>query len=397
MNTVTCKLYQLLAVIIAIGLSACSVTPADSVFSDVQQTTEPLLVVIDDPRNERRKLGAAGPGYTFQSSYDNDPALARAAKAVAEDHAVEVVTEWPLKSLNAHCLVIEKPSAQIIKSLEQDERVRWVQPLNSFQLNIDPVDFVHSSNKDDSIANQFVSEFEERGRNVRIGVIDTAVDSSHPALQGSRLMTADFVGKRGVPDSEPHGTAVVGLLAAQPNPSNPGVVGIAPESKIHAYRGCWQEPDGPGMCNTLTLSLALDAAIEDGLDILNLSVSGPKDRVLNELTKKLVAKGTLIVAAYDENRPVDRRFPEPQPGVIYAFGVEDAPELPDVSNVLFAPRNAISLTPMAGYDLVSGHSIATPQLSAMAACLIERYPNAGRKEILQRLRHWLTQSYSAIT
>ena len=61
----------------------------------------------------------------------------------------------------------------------------------------------------------------------------------------------------------------------------------------------------------------------------------------------------------------------------------------DESTVLSAPRHAMSLAPMAGYDLVSGHSIAAPQISALAARLIEGQPDASRMQILSQLTTWL--------
>ena len=61
------------------------------------------------------------------------------------------------------------------------------------------------------------------------------------------------------------------------------------------------------------------------------------------------------------------------------------------SPVLRAPRDALSLAPMAGYELVSGHSIAAPQVSALAACLMARDLGADRMTIAARLQRWLSR------
>ena len=105
----------------------------------------------------------------------------------------------------------------------------------------------------------------------------------------------------------------------------------------------------------------------------------------------LLESGTIVIAAYDERRSPKARFPVSQPGVVYAYGSVGANVQPvnNEGTVLSAPRHAMSLAPMAGYDLVSGHSIAAPQISALAARLIEGQPEASRKEILSQLTNWL--------
>ena len=190
---------------------------------------------------------------------------------------------------------------------------------------------------------------------------------------------------------ERHGTAVVGLIAARPG-SPQGLSGIANDARVRLLRGCWENENGRGRCNTLTLALALDAAIDFAPDLLNLSLTGDRDRVLDELLAVLLEKGTLVVAAYDEKRAPNQRFPAPQPGVIYAYGpASDSVAGPMGDDTFYAPHKALSLTPDAGYDLASGHSIATPHLTAMAACMLDRHPEATREDLISRLSHWMQQ------
>ena len=284
-----------------------------------------------------------------------------------------------------HYFVIDAASASVLSQLSADDRIRWVQPFNEFDLQTAPTS--SRGEQLDRVAN-FRTGISERGRGVSIAVIDTSVDKSHPDFEFSTLTQQNFAGTRGRGTQEQHGTAVVGLIAAKPSGPK-GITGIAQEADVKVFRACWQNPKGRGKCNTLTLALALDAAVAQRPDILNLSLTGAADPVLQALIEKLLADGTLVVAAYDEKRMAGARFPQPREGIVYAYGTvaDMVPVTGD--NVLWAPRQALSLTPSAGYDIVSGHSIAAPQIAAVAACLIERMPTATRPEIVEQLDEWL--------
>ena len=354
-----------------------------------------LMIVIDDPRSERRRRGIGSPGYAASLAYQDDPALKRAADRMAADHNLTLISHWPLRNLDVHCLVVEAPASSAMQALDRDDRVRWMQPFNEFDTQA--VDgFLASTTPAAhtvprrSITSLF-SSLSEQGAGVRIAVVDTAIDESHPDLSGSTIQQTNFAGQRGRPGIEEHGTAVVGLIAASSTRPE-GVNGFASEADVRVLRACWQqEGKVKGKCNTLTLALALDAAIDLKPEVLNLSLTGGYDRVLEELLSVLLESGTIVIAAYDERRSPKARFPVSQPGVVYAYGAVDANVQPanDESTVLSAPRHAMSLAPMAGYDLVSGHSIAAPQISALAARLIEGQPDASRTQILSQLTTWL--------
>jgi hypothetical protein len=369
----------------------CAGTPNTGGVAELESADKMIMVVIDDPRSERRKRGISGFGYSARLDYQDDPLLHHSAAAIADDHGLSIQAEWPLRNLNVHCFAVVQPSDDVLNALQNDKRVRWVQPFNNFTMQTSDT----RAATNESLINEFFNNINERGNNVKIAVIDTSVDTSHPDLTRSRITQANFAGKRGLPSKEIHGTAVVGLIAAKPG-SPEGLSGLANEANVHLFRGCWQDTNGKGICNTLTLALAFDATIDLQPDILNLSLTGPDDKVLNELLAILLKKNTLVVAAYDENRTLKERFPLQQPGVVYAYGIEGESNHPVAENILYAPRHAISLTPINGYDLISGHSIATPRITAMAARLISRHPDATRQQILAGLKQWLNTNNTAM-
>lgn len=114
------------------------------------------------------------------------------------------------------------------------------------------------------------------GAGVRVGVIDTGLDYRHPDLRRSYAGGYDTVDNDSDPmeskTKEPtqHGSHVAGIIAA-----NGKLRGIAPDAKILAYRAL-----GPGgVGSTETVLNAIERAIKDRVDVLNLSlgndVNGP--------------------------------------------------------------------------------------------------------------------------
>ncbi|MEL7296769.1 MAG: S8 family serine peptidase [Pseudomonadota bacterium] len=373
---------------LALVFASGCVANGPTTFGDpVPEGAEAVVIVLDDTRPDRRKRSASIPGYLGYNDYANDPALLRVANRLAKKHDVTVLTQWPLQSLPIQCIVIEKPDASTLAAIRAEPGVKWVQPF---------VDFTTMSVAAPTPSWPKPAGFAvgtDAGNGITIALVDTSVDRSHPALRGTALRQQNFAGNLGDIDGEAHGTAMVGLIAARPLPDS-DMVGISQAANIELLRGCWQPLDAAsGRCNTLTLALALDAAVALQPDVLNLSITGPKDRVLDELIDQLTRQGTLVVAAYDERRAASMRFPTHQPGVIYAFGVSDAAAAPAGSTevVVGAPRHALSLAPAARYDLVYGHSVAAAQVSGFAALLFGQSEGSSRDQVVKHL-HNLTDS-----
>ncbi|KAH7317027.1 peptidase S8/S53 domain-containing protein [Stachybotrys elegans] len=156
------------------------------------------------------------------------------------------------------------------------------------------------------------------GKGIKIAVIDTGVDYTHPALGGcfgpGCLIShgADLVGdayngqNEPVPDGDPmetcpnsfHGTHVTGIIAAQENPF--GFTGAAPDTSIGAYKvfGCTG-----GVANDVLIA-AFARAVEDGNDIITASLgstNGWSDNPTAVALQRIVEAGvTVTVAAGNE-------------------------------------------------------------------------------------------------
>ncbi|MED1304015.1 hypothetical protein BK704_35415 [[Bacillus thuringiensis] serovar konkukian] len=134
------------------------------------------------------------------------------------------------------------------------------------------------------------------GKGVKVAVIDSGIDSMHPDLKKNYLKGYDFVDNDNTPeDTEGHGTHVAGIIAA-----NGSMKGIAPDASILAYRVFDNARGG----DTKTIVKAIDQAIKDGAQIINLSLGQPikgTDTPLNQAVQKAIANNiTVIVAAGNE-------------------------------------------------------------------------------------------------
>jgi autotransporter-associated beta strand protein len=122
------------------------------------------------------------------------------------------------------------------------------------------------------------------GANIRIGILDTGVNSNHPALAGRVAANLNYVSSQynnlSVGDANGHGTTVAQLAAGQAVGLWPG--GIAPGATIVSARIINDTPpndDGSGQGNPignggLGLSQVHDAMISYGVKILNNSWGG---------------------------------------------------------------------------------------------------------------------------
>jgi len=181
-----------------------------------------------------------------------------------------------------------------------------------------------------------------------------------------------------------HGTAVAGILAAASN-NAVGIVGVAPEALLYAFKACWQEPPASrqAVCDSYTLARAVDAALGQGVQVLNLSLSGPPDPFLSRLLGAALAKRTVVVAAYD-GAQADGGFPASRDGVL-SVGAE--PRAGDPRGVMGTPPlvgpavDVLSTAPRSSYDFFNGSSFAAAHVAGVAALLLERKPGLTAAEV----------------
>jgi subtilisin family serine protease len=300
-------------------------------------------------------------------------------------------------SLNEECIVFEIPRShtvdEILRRLRADPRVGTAQPIASFDTLSgdagynDP--YAHLQRSIQALDLEKAHRW-ATGKGVRIAVIDTGVDVSHPDLRGRIARVGNFV-ERGEQEftNDIHGTAVAGVIAAETN-NQVGIVGVAPQAEIYALKACW--PKAPGtreaVCDSYTLARAIDFAIQQGVQILNFSLGGPHDPLLARLIGAALQRGIIVVAADPGDN--QRSFPASLPGVIAVVGVDQvavAPRPRAGPPDLGAPSaDILSTVPHGSYDFFSGSSLAAAQVSGVAALLLEREPHLAPAQLADVLR-----------
>lgn len=372
----------------------CSLGSAISLSVQAQQTlnfehgdfqaaqSNEWVVVLKDPRPARLS-GYNVKGYSAKH-YASSPVLKRYGKRVSRDHSLGLKKAWFIESLNVYCLIVDIPDSSdaILKSLEADERVEWVQPSNNFSLLSSDSKGVNSLDAPTSLDSLQYGRSAADGEGVNIALIDSAVADNHPDLAESVVQTHDLVigSANGVRPSgskfsrgERHGTAMAGILIASPS-NDLGLKGVAPKAEVYAYRGCWELENGDTQCNTLSLARALDGVAQSDASILNLSLSGPKDLLLDRLIDRLIAQGVFVVAAFDPKRPSESRFPSRRDGVL----IVRAEHMNQNFNSEFtAPGKRIVVSPTKGYSLMTGHSVATAYTSGVLALIVQKQAQAA--------------------
>jgi subtilisin family serine protease len=272
-----------------------------------------------------------------------------------------------------------------------DKRVLIAQPLNEFEsaTNVgspfdDPYARLQSNVNALDVAEAHAFS---RGAGNRVAIIDTGVDTEHPDLAGRTQLTRNYIDDDANEfRNDRHGTQVAGLIAAAAN-NGIGIVGVAPDVRLMAYKACWQPtPGSSGRCNSFTLAQALADALAARAQVINLSLVGPSDQLLEALVAKAIAAGIIVVGAVSGDPRFG--FPARLPRVLPVAEAESSTAEGD-DDILRAPaRDIVTLVPNGHYDFASGSSLATAQITGVVALLLARNQKLG----VDRLRAMLAQS-----
>jgi hypothetical protein len=361
--------------------------------------SDPTRYVVVTLRNDAvpsiPRAGSTVRGYEPQPSYSLAPATRASAKAVAAAHGLREVAAWPIGLLGIHCVVYELPAGAdrdaALERLRHDSRVETAQPYQSFATLTTSSGAISTSDpyrplqRNLDMMDVAGAHVWSHGEGVRVAVIDTGIDASHPDLAGRIVKQENFVDGGKTNARERHGTAVAGVIAAVENNSQ-GIVGVAPAARIYAMRACWPASgdDSRAMCSTLTLAKALAAAIEARIEIVNLSLTGPADPLLSRLIDVGLRRGVVFVGATPPSSD-GSVFPTGIPGVI---SVDAAGARASADSVLFAPGSEVlTLVPDGRYDCLSGSSLAAASVSGGIALLLARDRNLhadNARELLAR-------------
>lgn len=212
---------------------------------------------------------------------------------------------------------------------------------------------------------------DELGTGAKIAIVDSGVDQNHPDI-GKIAAQRDFVeGDLLADDDNGHGTQVAGIAAALTN-NGEGVAGACPECDLLVAKVV-----GPkGETTDSKIVAGIDWSVENGADVVNLSLSGPGDSsVLKTAVNNASASGAVVVAAAGNKGTTRRQYPAAYPAAIAVSATTAKDRLARFSSYgswvdLAAPGTGILSTLRGGdYGKNSGTSMSTPFVSALAGLL----------------------------
>ena len=282
-----------------------------------------------------------------------------AALQAAAAAGLAVVREEDLPALGERLLVLRVPGGAETAALVQ--RLRELDPAGTYDFN----HVYTGSGRADGLA--------AGGGAVRVGLVDSGVDAGH-AVFGTTAVTRWGCGGRPVPD--PHGTAVAALMVGRSELLH----GAAPEAALYAADVYCGSAAG-GAVDRIAAALAWLAQQDVG--VINISLVGPPNLLLQRAVTAMQARGHLLVAAVGNDGPAaPPLYPASYPGVVGVTGVDrrgrPLPEAARGPQVMFAAPGSQMVSAVPGappYRQVRGTSFAAP---IVAALLAQRLPRPDR-------------------
>jgi len=384
--------------VLTVGLADPATAAPPEVRPPVEVRTAPaqfIVVAVANPVTGRpAAVGGTAHGYGTTSNYRVSATATSLIRELARTYSLTLVSEWPIEHLQMHCVLFRIPPGTtreaVIEKLKADKRVLIVQPLNEFESasNATPAFDDPYARLQANVSALDVAEAHHisRGTGIRVAIIDTGVDTEHPDLAGRTQLTRNYVDNDEAEfRRDRHGTQIAGLIAASAN-NGIGIVGVAPDVRLLAFKACWQpSPSSAGRCNSFTLAQALADALSAKAQVINLSLVGPSDPLLEALIAKATSGGVIVVGAVSGDPRLG--FPAKLPNVLAVAEAESS--LDQNADVVRAPaRDILTLVPNGHYDFASGSSLATAQVSGVVALLLAKNQKLG----IERVRSLLAQS-----
>lgn len=213
------------------------------------------------------------------------------------------------------------------------------------------------------------------GRGVRLGMIDGALDTSHVALKGAKIQYKSFHKEGRKPAAHSHGTAVAALMVGKPG--NKGWGGLLPGAELFAGK-MFEEKDGKVSGNAVAMVKALDWMIGERVHVINLSIAGASNKVLELAIKKAALSKTVMIAAAGNWGRADRpAYPAAFDDVVAVTAVgadrlvySQANSGPYID--FAAPGVKIWTAVPGGGKFQSGTSFATPFVTVLVGLAVQK-------------------------
>ena len=312
--------------------------------------------------------------------------------AVARRFGLKIAGRSVLGTLGARLVRFRipdgRPVAQVVAALKRDRRVVAPQP-NYYYRRQGEVATFKAASLQYALAKVDVPSAHAlaQGKGVRIAIIDSGVDASHPDLAGAVEATFDASGGKAV-RAGAHATAVAGIIRAR------GLMqGIAPKARLLCVRVFARAGKSKtNAATTASILRGIDWALAKRARVLNLSLAGPHDPLLKQGIAVAHDKRAIIVAAAGNGgTKAPPAYPAAYDRVIAVTATDVADRLYASANrgryISVAAPGVDILAPALGHGhaLRSGTSFAAAHISGIIALMIERNSGLTAKQARRAL------------
>ena len=387
MSTKTIAQCLLICLLVAL-ISACQPQ-----LSHVFPTSPPagyrqLLITFKNSATPHTLPGGSLRSYRAGGDWVVPLELSNYIQQLEQQFALQRQKAWQMESIEKHCVVFtiaaDSDLKAVLNDIKQQPFVDTVQLMQEFEVMTNVRTAASATHYNDTHARlQYGEHLEQlsalhelsRGQSVKIGVLDTVSDIHHPDLLGQVAQQYQYVAAS--QHQETHGTAIAGIIVAKAN-NGTGLVGLAPDAQLYVYGACESQGNAKARCNSFNVLQGLEQAIKDGVQVLNLSIAGPRDDLVEQVLEVAIARGMLVVASINPERP-QQSYPALMPGVIgvaemVPSQVGNSTDLSEQFGDWLARSEKLSTLSGGGYQFFYGSSIATASVTGIAALLRSRQP-----------------------
>ncbi|MWC27477.1 S8 family peptidase [Paenibacillus sp. MMS18-CY102] len=224
---------------------------------------------------------------------------------------------------------------------------------------------------------------------VIVAVLDTGVQANHPDLKGRLVKGTNIVNDGNAPDDDVgHGTHVSGIIAASVN-NGEGVAGLTWYNKIMPVKVL----DSSGAGSTYSVAQGVIWATDHGAKVINMSLGNyAQADFLHDAVKYAFDHDVVIVAASGNDNSERPGYPAAYPEVLAVGATDQKGARASFSNYgeyidVAAPGDGIASTyPGNQYAALSGTSMASPHVAALAALICSVNPELKNTEVMDIMR-----------
>lgn len=244
-----------------------------------------------------------------------------------------------------------------------------------------------------------------KGKGVKVAVIDTGIDDTHPDFAGRIRAKQSFIGES-TRDDNGHGTHVAGILAGSGAKSNGRYSGVAPEASLYIAKVL--DARGGGSMSSVMAAIEW-AVLEQRVQVINLSLGGTNtcdgtDALSALCDEAVLQAGVVICVAAGNAGPALQTIGPPGCAryVITVGAMDDQDKIARFSSRgpsadgrtrpdlvfpgvdIIAPQAAgtqLGRVVVEGYVINSGTSMAAPHASGVAALLLQANPRLTAAQV----------------